>query len=158
MAIIGFNFTKLQAEKLNATRGNININNNVSITDVQDATIPLAKEKKGLRLKFHFESHYEPKFGVLILEGDVILLETVKDAEKILEHWKKNHSLPNEMMPPVLNHILEKSNVQALIMARDLGLPAPIPLPKVNMQNALGKKTVAKSPEKKSKKPKKTKK
>ncbi len=160
MAIIGFSFTKMQAEKRSPVHGQININNNVAVTDLQDANLSMAQSKKGLKLLFAFTSTFEPDLGSLQLDGEVILLEDTKVAEELLSNWQKSKSLPPELMPIVLNAILERCNIQALIMARDIGLPAPIPLPKVNMQNMPAAKPAEKkaAPEQKAEKPKKAKK
>ncbi len=159
MAIIGFSFTKMHAEKRSAVHGQININNNVSVTDLQDASLSMAQSKKGLKLLFAFTSTFEPGLGSIQLDGEVVLLEDTKVAEELLSNWQKSKSLPQELMPVVLNAILERCNIQALIMARDIGLPAPIPLPKVNMQqNAPPAKPVEKPAEQKAEKSKKAKK
>ncbi|MBR9693310.1 hypothetical protein GOV07_05300 [Candidatus Woesearchaeota archaeon] len=145
MAIVGFSFTSISAEKKAAARGNVKINNNVVIKDVKDANLNMATGKKGVRVHFGFQTIYDPEIGNIAFEGDVILLEDTKAAEKILESWKKEKHLPKELMPPILNHILERANVQALIMARDIGLPSPIPMPKVTAeQKAPAKKKTAK--------------
>ena len=39
-----------------------------------------------------------------------------------------------EVMAQVINSVLTKSNIQALILSRDVNLPPPIPMPKVNMK------------------------
>jgi hypothetical protein len=37
-------------------------------------------------------------------------------------------------MVPVLNSILAKCNIQAIILTREVNLPPPIPLPKVQFK------------------------
>ncbi len=134
MAIIGFSFTKLHAEKTAPAAGKISINNNVALTGVADANLRMAETKKGLKVSFAFETRYEPKVGGILLQGEVLLLEDVKVAEAILAEWDKSKNLPKELITPVLNQILERSNIQALLLAREMGLPSPVPMPKVNVQ------------------------
>lgn len=135
MAIVGFSFSKILAEKSPAVKGKININNNVSVTDVSDAKLSVSDTKQGLRCKFSFESTYEPKAASIKLGGEIILLEDKKQADEIMKHWKKEKALPKEILPNILNNVLDRCNVEALILARDLGLPAPIPMPKVNLKS-----------------------
>jgi hypothetical protein len=134
MAIVGFSFTKVFAEKKSAARGRVNINNNVVILGVEDANLTMAQGKKGVRVRFLTEAKYEPDIGHITFEGEVILLEDAKVALDIIEHYAKDRSLPSALVPVVLNHVLDHSNVEALILARDMNLPAPIPLPKANLQ------------------------
>jgi hypothetical protein len=134
MGIVGFSFTKMLAEKHAPVKGKVTINNNVTVTTIEDAAVSIAQGKRGLRVKFIFESKFEPAIGQLHFEGEVILLEEVKVAEDVLQHWAKEHALPKEMFGGVLNHILDHSNIEALIMAREINLPSPIPLPKASFQ------------------------
>ena len=51
MTIVGFDFTKIEAEKKAPIKGKININNNVSIKMVEQQDLALGQEKKNV-LKF----------------------------------------------------------------------------------------------------------
>ena len=134
--IVGFGFTKLSAEKGEPAKGKIDINNNVSIKDVQEDNFSLGKDKQQnvLRFIFEFTSKYEPKIGSILFEGDLLYMEEPKRAKEIIGDWKKNKKLPKEMMAGLLNTILTKCNVQALILSQQVNLPPPIPLPKVQVQ------------------------
>src|SRR5512147_3184902 len=107
MAIVGFGFTKMHAEKRGPVRGKVAINNNIVLLAVEDAAIPLAQEKKGVRVRFSFESKYEPDIGLVSFEGEVLLLEEAKVAVAMLEQWQRTKSLPPELVSVVLNHILD---------------------------------------------------
>jgi len=133
--IVGFGFTKLSAEKGEIAKGKIDINNNVSIKDIQEDNFSLGKDKQQnvLRFIFEFVSNYEPKVGKILFEGELLYLEEQKKAKELLNSWKKDKKLPKELMEGMLNTILTKCNVQALILSQQVNLPPPIPLPKVQM-------------------------
>jgi|SRR3989344_3292854 len=134
--IVGFSFTKLSAEKGAPSKGKIDINNNVSIKDVQEDSFSLGKDKQQnvLRFLFEFTSKYEPNVGSILFEGELLYMEEPKKTKEILGDWKKDKKLPKEMMAGLLNTVLTKCNVQALILSQQVNLPPPIPLPKVQMQ------------------------
>ena len=134
--IVGFGFTKLSAEKGESASGKIDINNNVSIKDVQEDNFSLGKDRQQdvLRFLFEFTSKYEPNVGNILFEGELLYMEEPKKAKEMLNDWKKNKKLPKEMMAGLLNTILTKCNVQALILSQQVNLPPPIPLPKVQVQ------------------------
>ncbi|MBI2659814.1 hypothetical protein HYX07_01495 [Candidatus Woesearchaeota archaeon] len=67
-------------------------------------------------------------------------MEEQKKAKEILGNWKKDKKLPKEMMAGLLNTILTKCNVQALILSQQVNLPPPIPLPKVQVQQQQAEK------------------
>ena len=77
-------------------------------------------------------------------------------------HGEMNHTsaelkqkLPRVAISPILlNSILNKCNVQALILSQDINLPPPIPLPKVQMSRPAAASPVPAKEEKKEQKKK----
>ncbi len=136
--IVGFGFTKLSAEKGEPAKGKIDINNNVSIKDIQEDNFSLGRDKQQnvIRFMFEFTSKYEPNVGAILFEGELLYMEEPKKAKELLNSWKKDKKLPKELMGDLLNTILTKCNVQALILSQQVNLPPPIPLPKVQMAAA----------------------
>lgn len=135
MAIVGFNFTKITVEKNQSIRGRINISNNISIKNVEESDLSLGKSKqKGLKFTFEFISKYEPKIGSINLIGDILFLDEAKKIEEILKTWKKDKSIPQEIMASILNTALNRCNIQALILSQQINLPPPVPLPKVQVK------------------------
>jgi hypothetical protein len=131
MTVIGFSFTKMLVEKSNPVKGKVSINNNVGIKNVEETKLNINTAKKALRLEFEFSSTYDPNIGKILMEGDVIYLVDKDKTDDILKNWKKNKKLEQEMMNSVLNYVLSKCNIEALILSKDMNLPPPIPLPKV---------------------------
>lgn len=138
MTVVGFNFTKMLAEKRNPIKGRVNINNNISITNVQETTLPLDKSKAALQFDFTYSSKFEPNVGKVELEGSLIFLQEKPMIKKIQDGWKKNKEILPEVMTPIMNQVLAKCNVEALFITRDLNLPSPIPLPKVGPKTKSG--------------------
>ena len=132
--IVGFGFTKLSAEKHESAKGKIDINNNVSIKNVVEDDLSFGKEKHNvLKFIFEFTSKYEPSIVAILFEGELLYMEDPKKVKEILASWKKDKKIPKEIMAGLLNTILTKCNVQALILSQDINLPPPIPLPKVQI-------------------------
>ncbi len=132
MAIVGFNFTKIEAERLEAAKGKINVSNNVTISKVEEKNLALGNDKqKVLAFTFEFTSNYEPKVGQIKLTGETLFMDDSKKAKEVLDGWKKEKKLPKEIMTGIINAILGKCNIQSLILSEQVNLPAPIPLPRV---------------------------
>ncbi len=132
MTILGVNFLKINAEKKKVIKGKVNISNNVSIKDVQKANLNFGPTKEtGLNFQFTFTSKYDPGFAEMTFEGHLIWMGDEKRVKDIEKEWKKNKKVDKTIMTTVMNSILAKCNIEALIMSRELNLPSPIPLPKV---------------------------
>jgi len=137
MVIVGFNYSKINVEKKIPTQGEIKINNNVAIKNVEEKKLPLGKmSQDGLRFTFEFVTTYDPGLGVIGLYGDVIYLDDPKTMKDIAASWKKDKKIPKEVMVDVLNGIVQKCHIQALILSQDIGLPPPLQLPRVQANDA----------------------
>ncbi|MAG15487.1 hypothetical protein CMO88_00325 [Candidatus Woesearchaeota archaeon] len=132
MAIIGFNFTKILVEKKSKIKGKVDIKNNVSVKDVEATDIPIGTSKQNaLKFIFEFTSDYSPSVGQILFNGDVLYVDDPAKQTEVLKNWKKNKQVPKETMSEILNTVLMRCNVEALLLSRDVNLPPPIPMPKV---------------------------
>ncbi len=138
--IVGFGFTRLSAERKEAAKGKIDISNNVSIKSVEESDVSLGKDKSQvIKFIFEFTSKYEPGIGNITFEGEILYMEEQKKAKEILSGWKKDKKVPKELMAGLLNTVLTKCNIQALILSQEVNLPPPVPLPKVQIQQQADK-------------------
>ena len=134
MPILTVSYSKLLTQRLESKEGkNLSINNNISIKDIIKSDINLGEAKQpGLRFTFEFSSKYEPKYAEIIITGDVIYYSTQARVDEVLKEWKKDKTAPKDISAEVINHLLSRCNIQALLLSREMGLPSPIPLPKVS--------------------------
>ena len=132
MTIIGFNFKEIKVSKKEGVKGKINIKNNVVITDIKEQNLNLGdKSQSALKFIFEFSSKYDPNLGEIILGGDLLFMETSDKTKAILDDWKKSKNVPKDVMAGILNTVLTKCNIEALILSQKVNLPPPIPLPSV---------------------------
>lgn len=137
MTIVGFNLNKILVEKKGPIKGKVNIGNNVKITNLEEQDLNLGKAKaKGLKYSFEFVSKYEPGIGEIKLNGDVLSIEDEKKVKELIASWKKDKKISADVMTVLLNTILSKCNIKALILSQEINLPPPIPMPKVKKQAA----------------------
>ena len=87
------------------------------------------KENK-VTIDFQYTASYGP-VGVIKLDGS-ILFEHV-DAKKISKEWNENRKMPNQVAGYIHTAIMHACVPQAVGIAKDLGLPPPIPLPQVRL-------------------------
>ncbi len=141
MAVVGLGFTKINMERAQTVSGKISIKNNAALKDVEKQELALGdKKQEALRFTFEFKASYEPKLAHITLEGEVLWVDSNEKIEATLKSWKKDKKLPPEVMNPVLNAVLARSNVEALVLSRELNLPPPVPLPKVELDQPPAKK------------------
>ena len=140
MTIIGFNFRDIKVNRKEGVQGRINIKNNVTIVDIKEQGLNLGdKSQSALKFVFEFSSLYEPGLGEIILGGDLVFMESSSKTKGILDEWKKTKKVPKEIMADILNTVLTKCNIEALILSQKVNLPPPIPLPSVKQGEEKGK-------------------
>lgn len=155
MAIVGFNFLKISCEKKNPVTGQVKINYNVSIKEVLPGDMHLGQTvQKGLRFIFEFSTKYEVNVGELIINGELLWMDKEERVNDVLESWKNKKAIDPAVMQPIMNTVWSKSIIQAIILSKEVNLPAPIQMPKINVQAkpipaAMPKKEEKKAPAKK---------
>ncbi len=131
MPIVKISVHKLNAERsLKSKGGQIKINNNVSIKNVEEMDFSV-EGKKGLRFTFDFSCSYEPDLGNINVEGQVLFVDEKSIVEEVETSWKKNKKIPMDVMEQIVNAALHKGNIQAIKVSEEVNLPSPLPLPKV---------------------------
>ncbi len=135
MTVIGMQFEKIVIEKLNPLKGKVTVNNNVALEKVEKFEVPVGNAKQlTARFHFSFSANYEPKIAVISLKGFLTYFDKKEVLEELEKAWKKDKKIDKNIMESVLNTILGKCNIEALILAREVNLPPPIPLPKVTVK------------------------
>ncbi len=141
MTIVKVNLHKISAERnLKAKGGQISINNNVSVKDVEEMALEI-QGKKGLRFSFSFVCNYEPNIGKIEVEGQVIYVGEKPQIGQIKKAWDKNKNIDMKIMQQILNAALHKGNIQAIKISEEVNLPSPLPMPR--LKNPEGRKDKA---------------
>ena len=150
MTIVKINLHKVIAERnLDAKFGQVQINNNVSLKNVEDMGFS-TEGKKGLKFNFAFNCSYEPDLGKIEVEGQVLFVDDTKKIEEIKKGWDKDKKVPMAVMEQIINAALHKGNIQAIKISEEVSLPSPLPLPKVRPQGAPEAKVESKTELKKN--------
>ena len=81
-------------------------------------------------IEFQYTASYGP-VGMIKLEGS--LLYENDDAKKISKEWKETRKMPNQVAGHIHTAVMHACVPEAVGIAKDLGLPPPIPLPQVKL-------------------------
>lgn len=144
MNVIGFNFTKVFAEKSPEFKPTSSMNMNIEFVSVKKEEIEMFKDIEAINIAFRFFVAYtntkekkpqkeQPKEGEVTLEGNILLSATKEEVKDILKSWKKKE-LPPSFNVPLFNLILKKCSTKALQLEEELNLPSHIPLPQLRPQ------------------------
>ena len=81
-------------------------------------------------IDFQYTSSYGP-VGMIKLEGSLIYED--EGVKKLADEWKNTRKMPNQTASQIHTAIMHACVPEAVGIAKDLGLPPPIPLPRVKL-------------------------
>jgi len=91
-------------------------------------------------IDFQYTASYGP-VGIIKIEG-TLLLEN-EDVKKISKDWNDTRKMPDQIASHIHTAVMHSCVPEAVTIAKDLGLPPPIPLPQVRLGTT--QKTVSQS-------------
>ena len=131
MPIVGFHLEKTLAERTKKLQKGMKATHNITITSVQNEDIEMGKatKKPGLKFTFEYNVDYQPKIGQILIEGSVLYLDDEKTVKNIIDGWKKNKNINQEITAQILNTAIVRCTIKALNMAQEVNLPPHMPIP-----------------------------
>jgi len=129
MRVVGFNYTKIFAEKYTNDFKDLKIETSLNIDSIEENSSKLP-DKKITLLDFNFTSsiNYSKNIAKIELSGKMVLSVDSKVADEVLKNWKKKE-LKEEFRLAVFNGILNKTNIKSLEIENELNLPPHFRLP-----------------------------
>lgn len=124
MGIKNFELISIEAKRF-ANLGekflNIRIDHNSTVTMITPVS------EKEASFDFRFTANFVG-IGVIKIEGKILYECNAKD---VTEMWSKTGNLPNDVASEIHTVVMMNCIPEAVLLARDLRLPSPIPLPTV---------------------------
>ena len=134
MKIIGFNFNKINVEKLKEPVEGMKINTNISIPELKEIKQTILKTKDDtIGVKFVYTIDYSPEIAKIEFSGSILINIESKLTKEILKQWE-DKKMPDDFKIVLFNLILRKSNVKSLQFEDELNLPLHINLPSLKKQ------------------------
>ena len=85
---------------------------------------------KNLTIEFQYTASYGP-IGMIKLDGTILCEEN--EAIELAKEWQNTRKMPDQFASTIHTAIMHTCVPEAVGIAKDLGLPPPIPLPQVRL-------------------------
>jgi hypothetical protein len=105
----------------------IRIDHNSQVTQVTNT------QDKNLILEFQYTASYGA-IGMIKLEGSLHCEDD--EAKNIAKEWHETRKMPDQFASNIHTAVMHACVPEAVGIAKDLGLPPPIPLPQVKLNTA----------------------
>jgi len=102
----------------------IRIDHNSQISQV------INNAEKHLTIEFQYTASYGP-IGMIKLEGTIVCEDP--EAKQLAKEWLDTRKLPDQIASNIHTAVMHTCVPEAVGIAKDLGLPPPIPLPQVRL-------------------------
>lgn len=133
MALKSIEFTSLEGKrftKRDEKMGQIRIDTNSTVTSISE------RSNKEADVAFRYSVTYGGA-GMITIEGRFIY---EGDATALAKEWGEKRNMPNEMASEIHTGIIHACIPLAIMIAKDLQLRLPIPLPNINIKEDKYKK------------------
>ncbi len=132
MKLVGFNYTKINAEKKSSDFSELKVNTSINIDSIEELKSPVKTKDFLLDIKFNYLINYDPKIANIDFAGQLVLLVDSKLGKEIIKEWK-DKKLKDDTRLTIFNMILRKANIRALPIEEELNLPIHINLPSLKI-------------------------
>ncbi|MEM2908574.1 MAG: hypothetical protein QW590_00040 [Candidatus Bilamarchaeaceae archaeon] len=99
---------------------------NIGVDDVRVSS-------KEVEIDYTYTANYDEGIGKLQIKGTLLANEDEALSKKIETEWKKNKRLPEEYMTTILSAINYSGSANGTLLARVLGLTAPLIPPRIQL-------------------------
>lgn len=136
MAVIGFNITKLNAEVVKVPKGKYTISPNLTLKSVSVEDFPVSKtgDKKVIRSEFSCGFTFEGESTVSV-EGNMLFLAPADVADEAGKEYAAKKTLPEGIVQRIMGTIFSRCQTVCIVLAKEVGLPSPVPLPKLTIKS-----------------------
>lgn len=131
MRLLGFNLTKISAEKFSSNLANLKIETKIDIKNILETKQDFIKVKEDMvAVNFSYDIDYKENIAKIILEGSLLLSLDSKTFKEVIKQWK-DKKMPPEFNIALFNIIMKKSSLKALDIEELFGLPFHIQFPTI---------------------------
>jgi hypothetical protein len=102
---------------------NVRVDHNSSVTMITEIN------NREANVDFRFTANYAG-LGVIKFEGRIVF---EGDAPAIAKQWSKENKMPDDVANEIHGVIMNNCLPEAVLIARDIRLPPPIPMPQVRV-------------------------
>lgn len=143
MPILNVNTKSLNADR-GDTQGQMgNIESNIKVVDIDEREVESGQFEKILVFTSNFEVTYKleggGELGSIDVKSEIVYGGDEDELDDVKEKWENDKSIEAQLFKDVLNSGLRNSQVEAIMLAKELKLPIPVKLRRFSLNKGKGK-------------------
>ncbi len=88
---------------------------------------------ENLEITYLYTADYQDDVGALTIKGVLLAKEDPKTSKDVVDTWKKGKKVPDDYAPMVLSAVNYSGSANGTLVARVLGLTAPLIPPRIQL-------------------------
>lgn len=135
MPIMGINITKISMEKGKPPVAQVEVDLTPRVNGIRLGELRTPTGKiNGIEVLFEYGVTYKPDVAKAHIEGVVFYLPKNRDnIDRILDEWENEKKLDPNMFAEIVNAVTMEVMPFLMLLSKELRLPYPIPVPRVNV-------------------------
>ena len=131
---MGFNFTKISAEKFPEKVEKVNLKSNLNVSSINPVNSEVLNINDTLLgVDFNYNIDYKPNFAKIEFKGDLLVAVSKEQADSVIKEWE-NKKMPDDFKVKLFNLILRKISIKSLELEDEMGLPLHMSMPRVQSE------------------------
>ncbi len=123
----------ITAEKILEVSGKKDYSATLSGMGINIALDDVKVNGENIDMTYEYTANYDEKVGFLKIKGVISTKEDKKTAKEVSEEWGKSKKLPDKYAEMVLAAINYSGSANGTLIARVLGLSAPLIPPRIQL-------------------------
>ena len=115
------------------------LSNDIRIVDIKELEY---KDKMGfVFIEYEYAIEYnldEPKddsWGNLHIVGEILYADTEEMIKNLIKDWQTDKKIDKDILALVVRNAMNEAQIEAIVQAKKVGLPSPVPMPKLKMSS-----------------------
>ncbi|MHC1605001.1 MAG: hypothetical protein ACXQTP_03420 [Candidatus Methanofastidiosia archaeon] len=131
MPVYGMRIDRVEASRNNQVKieDSVRIGSAPRILSLSETQVTSGTGKINvLEVAFEYQTNYDPAIGSIRVDGAVIYQEGEEKRKKIVSMWKEEKKFSQDFSTEILTHLTQRTMLISMHLARELGLPSPLPM------------------------------
>jgi len=120
-------------ERILEINGNKALGESIKGLSINIAIEKVEKKADNIEITYSYTANYQEKAGQIRIKGILMAKENGKRAKEILDMWKKSKKIPDDYATTVLTALNYSGSANGTLIARVLGLTAPLIPPRIQL-------------------------
>jgi hypothetical protein len=132
MGTVSHTITKILVHSLKQPKTAVSVSPSINISNIQ--IVPWIADQQVIEVMFKTGFTYAPDHAIIEIEGVHHYSLPFAQMQALKTEMEQTNKLPDQLAEKILSIIFTKNQTLSIMLAKEAGLPSPVPLPKLQIE------------------------